>query len=45
MSARVRTMIALGYPADPMALRITQRLTAGRAPVEVPIGRWSPLHA
>jgi nitroreductase len=31
--------IALGYPADPQAMRISQELASGRAPVEVPIGR------
>ena len=37
----LHTSIALGYPADPRALRLSQELAAGRAPVEVPIGRRS----
>ncbi len=35
----LHTAIALGYPADPEALRISRELAAGRAPVEVPLGR------
>jgi nitroreductase len=35
----LRTSIALGYPADERALRISAELASGRAPVELPIGR------
>ena len=37
----MHTSIALGYPAEPRALRISQELAAGQAAVEVPIGRRS----
>jgi nitroreductase len=35
----LHTALALGYPADRRALRISQELAGGRAPVRVPVGR------
>ena len=35
----LRTSIALGYPADELALRTSAELASRRAPVELPIGR------
>ena len=35
----LRTSVAVGYPADQRALRISAELASGGAPVEVPIGR------